>query len=119
MRRAKTFLGAILLATTLALSAPGVEVKRTCEAAAQSCDAATGPAAPGAAAAPSCPASREQEAALAAEEAAVARLRRDLAAQAAAGQAPVPLNGRGYNYGPEADANGPVLRFEATPLPTH
>ena len=116
MRRAETFLGAILLATTLALSAPGVEVKSACDASAQSCDASTRSAARGAAAAPSCPASGANEAALADQEAALDRLRRELAAQAAGGTAPVvPLNGRGYNYGREADSNGHALHFEAHP----
>ena len=116
MRRTQTFLGAILLATTLALAAPGVEVKSACDASAQSCEASTRSPARGASAAPGCPADAAHKAALASQDAAVARLRRDLGTQAAGGTAQlVPLNGRGYNYGPEADGGGAALHFEAHP----
>ncbi len=117
MRRAETLLGTILLATTLALSAPGIEVVSACDASAQSCDAATRARARDAVAAPSCPAEGANEAALGAEEAAIARLRHELAARSPGGAAAlVPLNGRGYNYGPDpADGAAPLLRFEARP----
>jgi len=113
MRRVKTFLGAILLATSLALSAPGVEVVGACDAEAQSCEGAADDGAPSV---PGCPASAEH-ASLAAHEATLARVRREIAAQAPAGAAPlVPLNGRGYNYASAPDDGGSsVLHFEAPP----
>jgi hypothetical protein len=117
-RRARIFLGATLLATTLALSIPGVEVvvAAGCDANAQSCGAGARTPAPGAAAAPSCPANGANEAALAGHDAALARLRQELAAQAAVGAPLVPLNGRGYNHGPATGEPGDaVLRFEAHP----
>ena len=116
-RRARSFLGATLLATALALSAPGVEVVAAgCDANAQSCDAATRTPARDAAPVPSCPANGADEATLAGHDAAIARLRQELAAQAAAGTPLVPLNGRGYNYGSDpSDSGDAVLRFEAHP----
>jgi len=87
-----------------------------CDANAQSCDAATRTPARDAAPVPSCPAGGADEAALAGHDAAIARLRQELAAQAAAGTPLVPLNGRGYNYGSDpSDSGDAVLRFEAHP----
>jgi hypothetical protein len=117
-RRARTFLGATLLATAFALSIPGVEVvvAAGCDGKAQSCDGATRAAAPAAPAAAGCPANADQ-ASLATHEAALARVQRELAAQAPAGAAQfIPLNGRGYNYdSPPDDGGSSVLRFEAPP----
>lgn len=116
MRRVKTFLGVILLAAALALSAPGVEVVSACDAKAQSCGETAPAAAASAPSEPSCPANAG-EASLAAHEAALARVQREIAARAPAGAAPViPLNGRGYNYDSLPDDGGSaVLRFEAPP----
>ena len=114
-RRVRTFLGAALLAAAFALSIPGVEVVAAgCDGNAQSCETARTPA-PGAAAPPSCPADGAAEAALAGHDAAVARLQRELAARAGAGAPLVPLNGRGYNYGPAGEPGDAVIRFEAQP----
>jgi hypothetical protein len=117
LRRARTFLGATLLATAFALSIPGVEVVAAagCDAKAQSCDGATRAAAPAAPAAAGCPAA--DQAFLATHEAALARVQRELAAQAPAGAVQlIPLNGRGYNYdSPPDDGGSSVLRFEAPP----
>jgi hypothetical protein len=116
MRRVKTFLGVVLLATALALSMPGVEVVSACDAEAQSCEGAKRPPAAAAPSAPGCPAGGD-EASVAAHEAALARVQRAIAAQAPAGTAPspvIPLNGRGYNYAsPPDDGGSSVLRFEA------
>lgn len=89
--------GAPLLLLSLALAAPGVEVAPGCDPSLQSCESAVSAPPAGSA----CQA-RPHEVDVRHSEAAMRRLRQQLAARLAEADVPiVPLNGMGHNYPPQ------------------